>query len=247
MLTDFLVAATITMIWGGIGTTLGYHRLLSHKAAKVNKGLLYLLLLGGYLCLQGSPIGWAKVHRFHHQTTDTDLDPHTPKKGFWHSFVGWIWGRKPDPVILTTDSQIKDLIRNYPLLVMFGTRPVPSGGELNLTLVILWRVLLWYLFGPSAAIGSIVGGVVVFFLPSLVNSLCHIPKFGYRNYDTNDNSCNIPWLSLLTFGESWHNNHHAKPRRLANGERDEFDVTYQVARLFALMGLIKSNDESTNK
>lgn len=231
---EFLVWFLIFATWHGIGITLGYHRLLAHKAAKANKILVYLLAMGGYLALQGAPISWVATHRYHHQVTDTDKDPHTPLKGFWYAFNGWIWS-ETEP---SRDHLVLDLFNDYPLLVFFGTGGLPSRKWLNLSCFIGWRIFLLVILGPVVALASLLAGVFVYFLPQLINTLCHMPKLGKRNYETKDLSTNISWLSYFTFGEAWHNNHHAKPKRLKQGDKGEFDITYEVAKILRMFKLM---------
>lgn len=233
----FIIAFILFSFWHALGVTLGYHRIMTHKAAECNKILFYFLIAGGYLCLMGAPLSWAQVHRYHHQVSDTPRDPHTPKRGFWYAFNGWIWTNEGGQAI-NRDYLVKDLLKDK-LLKFFGRGQLPSKAFLNASCCIAWRLVLYYFFGLEVAIASLLAGVYVFILPQLINTFCHTPKLGYRNYETTDLSTNVPWLAFFTLGESFHNNHHYKPNRLAQGEPWELDITYQAARLFRFLGLMK--------
>lgn len=225
-------------LFHALGITLGYHRLLAHKALKAHPLVRYFFVAGGYLALQGAPVSWAATHRYHHQTTDTDRDPHSPSKGFLHALQGWIWFQKnPD-----LDYLVPDLMRD-PLLVSFGHGKMPAGAGVNLMFCILWRLMLWAFFGPEVAAASLAAGVLAFWAPQLVNTLCHMPvlndgQIGYRNHQTNDLSINLPILNWVTLGEALHNNHHAFPSRLSQAEPGEFDFTYETCRVLEKVGLL---------
>lgn len=234
---EFMLWFLLFFAWHGLGVTIGYHRVLTHQSAKVKKPLLYLLVLGGYLSMQGAPIAWASTHRYHHQTTDTPKDPHTPTRGFWYAFNGWIWfGNEP-----SRDYLVADLIKD-PFLKFLGTGALPSRWILNISSCILLRVLIFILFGKEALIASILAGIIIFIAPQTINTLCHMPKLGSRNYETKDLSTNIPWLNIINFGEAWHNNHHARPKRLRLGEKGELDIGYEFCKLFKKLKLMDFKD-----
>ncbi len=230
----FIFWFIFTLLWSGLGTTLYYHRFGAHKSFSSPRWLVYLMLFGGYLSMMGSPLAWISTHRFHHMVTDSQKDPHSPTRGTWYAFNGWLWDKDTSIPYL-----VDDLAEKYPLLKFFGNESsLPARKELNFAVVIGFRLIVWYFFGLYAFLASSIGGLIIFILPQLINTLCHMPKLGYRNHETKDLSTNIRWLAYLTFGEAWHNNHHAKPRRLKQGEEGEFDISYAVCRLLKKMGLL---------
>jgi stearoyl-CoA desaturase (delta-9 desaturase) len=230
-----LVVFAAMYVVTGLGITLGYHRLLTHRSFHTNRVVEYLLTLCGVLANQDGPLSWASTHRRHHTHSDDDGDPHSPAHGFWWSHVGW-WLR---PETVEPDRQffnVKDLARDpvmrlferwhwvFPLLlaaVLYFLGEVWSGSGLS-----------WVLWGVAART------VFVYHATWLVNSAAH--KWGYQGFDTGDRSRNLWWVAVLTFGEGWHNNHHAHQRSAAHGLRWwEFDPTYLVIRAMAWMGLAR--------
>ena len=197
---------------------MGYHRLMTHKAATAPKWVYYLLISGGFLAMQGAPLSWAGLHRYHHQVSDTEKDPHTPKRGFWYAYVGWMLGPNPD-----CDYLIPDLLEDK-YLAWLGHGPLPSKPWLNFLSCVGFRVLLFFIFGPVCALSSTLAWLICFNLPNLINTVCHL--YGYRTHDTPDNSRNNHWLALLTVGESYHNNHHRHPKGITTSENNsELDIS----------------------
>lgn len=165
---------------------------------------------------------------------DTDLDPHTPRKGVWYAFVGWLFNRK-----LTR----KDLERYAPDLVsdpvykLLGVETFPDKPLMNLVVALGWRVLLWLLFGWEVATASLLAGLIAFLAPQLINTVCHLPQFGYRNHNTNDDSRNVTWL-FIAMGEQYHNNHHRYPKKSTQSHKPwELDPTYWVLLGLERLGL----------
>lgn len=231
-----LVVFAALYVVTGLGITLGYHRLLTHRSFATNRFVEYLLTLSGVLANQDGPLSWASTHRKHHTHSDEPDDPHSPAEhGFWWAHVGW-WmrpePRDPDRALFN----VKDLARDpvmrflerwhwlFPILlgvVLFGLGEVWSGSGLS-----------WVLWGVAART------VFVYHATWLVNSAAH--KWGYRQFNTSDKSRNLWWVALVTFGEGWHNNHHAHQRSAAHGLRWwEFDITYLIIRSMAWMGLAR--------
>jgi stearoyl-CoA desaturase (delta-9 desaturase) len=221
----------------GLGITIGYHRLATHRSAVCNKFLFYTLIWFGYTSLQGGVISWAGVHRLHHIGVDTPKDPHSPsQRGFLYALQGWVWlGKNPN-----CDALVPWLMKD-PVLRFFGHGKLPSKPLLNISTCMLWRVLLYFCFGLNCALASILAGALIYLAPHLINTLCHMPQFGYRNYPTKDLSTNIPWLNILNFGEAYHNNPHFAPSRPFQGEinRGEVDTSYLFMLLFRKLGLMK--------
>ncbi len=213
----------------GFSTTIGLHRLLSHRSFRCPKWAEYLLVTGAMLTGQGSPLLWVANHRIHHQHSDEAGDVHSPRKGFWYSHFLWIVDdNSTDPDAYR--KYCKDLMadRYYHWLVRY--RLVPQ-----LAAVLLCGFTLGWAAVPC-----------VFFLPVVcwmhstysVNSFCHHDWFGSRMFETGENSRNVWWVGLIALGEGWHNNHHALPRSVKHGMKwNQLDLSYLMIRLLAALGL----------
>lgn len=213
----------------GMGITLGFHRLLTHRSYKTPRWLEYLIVLAGSLACQGGPIGWTALHRAHHANADRPGDPHSPSRGFWFAHVGWIFSTPPhkvDPVFRTR--MARDLEQHL------FYRWLDHTFILN---AVVLGVLLGNLGGwPWVVWGMFVRLTLGFHATWLVNSAAH--TFGYRLFQTPDRSTNCWWVAILTFGEGWHNSHHAFPQSARHGLlARELDATYMVIRLLARLGL----------
>jgi sn-1 stearoyl-lipid 9-desaturase len=237
-LTEFLLALIGFYIWHGVGVTIGYHRLLSHRSFTCGKLVEYFFVLAGYLAFEGSPIWWAAIHRAHHRYVDTPLDPHSPRYGYTHSYFGWLF-ELDYPSHIVPATQCKDLVQDpiYQFL--------EQGGDLRrMNAVCFWinmgfRLVLLVAFGWKIALASILAGVLVLQIPLVLNLVCHIPKLGYRTFATKDDSVNVWWVGLLAFGEGWHNNHHAYPGSARNGMKiHEIDFSFFTIRALKLCGLV---------
>ena len=202
----FFVLQTIT----GLGITLCYHRLLTHRSFMVPKWLEYVLTVGGLMAMQGGPIKWVATHRVHHAFSDRPQDPHSPTKGFWWAHMGWLFAYDDlidNPVKYTrfvpelTKDPVHDWLEKYQvaIIVGFGLILHALGG---------WPFVVWGMFVRTA---------FVYHSTWLVNSASHL--WGYQSYQTNEGSRNNWWVAALTFGEGWHNNHHAYPTSAAHGLR----------------------------
>lgn len=235
-------------IFGSLGINLGYHRMLTHKAAAFPRMLERLWVLCGVCCLEGSPLWWACVHRIHHQHSDHSADPHTPKESFFWGHMQWIFIADPRQHSLTTYAKyIPDLV-NDPFLRWLHKRHTWALVYLAhaVALAAIGFGVGWLVTdAPAAAVqfgtqffvwSVLVRTVYVWHITWLVNSAAH--RWGYRNYDTADRSRNNVIVALLTNGEGWHNNHHAAPRVCSQGHRWwEIDLTYTAVRALQLMGL----------
>ncbi|HEY0546706.1 MAG TPA: fatty acid desaturase [Pyrinomonadaceae bacterium] len=227
-----ITALILAWVGGSLGIGMGYHRLITHRGYKVPKIVEYFLVLCGTLALEGGPIQWAATHRIHHARTDKEGDPHTPREGRWWAHIGWI---------LTPPTQLFDRARlqryapdlmnqrfyrwlnkfYYVPLIMLGVSLLAFGG---------FRVLLWGVF-----LRVTVGLQATW----LVNSATHL--WGTRRFETTDDSRNSWWVALLTFGEGWHNNHHAYPTSARHGLRwYEIDMNWWGIRTLQLLGLARS-------
>ncbi|MEX0655593.1 MAG: fatty acid desaturase [Phycisphaeraceae bacterium] len=232
-----IVAAVLYWVTGGLGVTLCYHRLLTHRSFKTPKWFEYLLTCFGCLAWQGGPVTWVGTHRLHHKHSDTDDDPHTPRHGFSWSHVFWTMLKEPEGQ--PAADAAKDLLRDpgHRFLNKFFWLPplvlgalLFAGGSLAAYLGLSTSGLSWLLWGLG------VRTVVVYHSTWFVNSATH--TWGYRSHETDDDSTNLWWVALLSFGEGWHNNHHAQQRSAAHGMKwYEFDITYLTIRLLAKVGL----------
>jgi fatty-acid desaturase len=234
----FFALLLVLYIWHGLGVTIGYHRLLSHRSFACPKYVEYFWVLAGFLALEGSPIWWAAIHRAHHRHVDTTLDPHSPRFGLKQAFLGWTTA-ETYPEHINPAEQCKDLVHD-PIY-----RFLDQGGRwsrahaLNFALNIALRVVLFFCFGWQVALASALAAVLVLQVPLLLNVACHIPKLGYKTYATGDDSVNVWWVGILAMGEGWHNNHHAFPGSARSGLLfHEFDLSWWVIRLMRRLGLI---------
>lgn len=245
MLITFLLTFLLFYAWHMMGVTIGYHRLLSHRSFRCAKIAEYFWVLGGYLAFEGSPIWWATIHRAHHRYTDTPLDPHAPKFGWMNAYYGWIF-HSSYPCHIAPEVQGKDLVKDplYRFLEQDGhwERAHALAVIINLGL----RVILFFCFGWTVALASLLAAGLVQQVPLLLNVVCHIPKLGYKNFKTDDDSVNVWWVAALTAGEGWHNNHHAFPGSARSGFKHyEIDPSWLVIRLMKSIGLVDWLHEET--
>lgn len=234
MFTWRALAVTIFLYWMtiGLGISMGYHRLHTHRSYQVPRFLEYFFALCGSMTLEGGPIFWVATHRIHHQKSDQPGDPHSPRDGAWWSHVGWIlFGECNHSNTRVMGKYAPDLMKHpfyvwlnnwhwVPLTVL-GIAMLAFGG---------WSVFLW---------GSCVRIVVGLHATWLVNSATHL--WGARRFDTRDDSRNSWWVALLTFGEGWHNNHHAHPTSARHGLAwYEFDISWIQIKVLKFFGIAKS-------
>lgn len=237
-ISGLLVFLFMSWLTGGVGITLCYHRLLTHRSFKTPKWFEYILTMCGCLAWQGGPVQWVGVHRIHHKFSDEEEDPHSPKHGFSWGHMLWCMHKEGENRMKGVDAA-KDLLRDPVLrflntwfpLVQFALIPVIFYGG--------------YLFegtfngGMSWVVwGVFVRIVFVYHGTWFVNSAAH--TWGYRNFETNEHSTNLWWVALMSYGEGWHNNHHAFQRSAAHGLRwFEIDITYMLIRILGLVGLAR--------
>ncbi len=233
------VFVALWWITGALGITLGYHRLLTHGSFKAPRWFRRTVAVCGALAGEGPPITWVAVHRKHHLHSDADGDPHSPRDGAWWSHMVWLFPRPRDPAWQNLLQQFgKDLLRDPFMRSLDRTFLLWHFGLGFVLLAVGW--LGWDLYtGLSfVAWGTFLRMVFVLHITWLVNSASHM--WGYRNYETDDNSRNLWWVGLLAFGEGWHNNHHAFPGRARHGHRWwEIDLTYATICLLEKMGVAK--------
>jgi fatty-acid desaturase len=214
-----------------LGITLGFHRLMSHRSFKTYKWVERLLAVFGSLTIQRSPLEWVAHHRIHHAFSDMERDPHNSRRGFWWSHILWVIKR--DERLDEFDvlkPYARDMASDWFMNLLFS-KWVHTLMQIALGMVFLmiggWGMVSWAIF-----VRLVVGYHCTFF----VNSVCH--KFGYKTYETGDNSLNCWWAALLTFGEGWHNNHH-KYQNIARAGHQwwEIDVTMMIIRSMEFVGL----------
>ena len=220
-------------LFGSIGICLGYHRLLSHRSLQLTpKWLEYAIVTIGALAMQGGPIFWVAGHRKHHAyTEDEDKDPYSSRRGFWWSHMGWILYPRSESFAFETykkfapdlarDPYYRWLDRNFlPLQIPVGILLYLCGG---------WSFVIY---------GVFLRAVVLWHSTWLINSATYL--YGYRNFEVEDNSRNLWWAAILTYGEGWHNNHHAHPNVAPAGRHWwEVDMTWWAIKTLQTLGLAK--------
>lgn len=220
------LAVFLHWLTGGLGITLGWHRLVTHRSFQTPKWLEYLLVICGTFAMQGGPIWWVGLHRHHHLYSDQNVDHHDSTKGFWWSHMQWMFYDVPaDREIPRFTKDIADdrlyqfLDRFFPLM--------QALLAVGLYLVGGWSFVVWGIF---------VRLVAVYHCTWLVNSATH--KFGYRTYESGDRSTNCWWVAVLVYGEGWHNNHHTFQYSARHGLKWwEIDLTWMTIQLLQVLGL----------
>jgi stearoyl-CoA desaturase (delta-9 desaturase) len=230
----------------GLGVTVGFHRYLTHRSFETSKGLRAVLAALGSAAIEGPVISWVADHRKHHAFSDEEGDPHSPHvghggglrgvaRGLFHAHLGWLFIHDqraskvrfaPD---LVRDPVIKAIDRTFPFWAVLGLAiPFGLGVALGGTIGAGLTALLW---------GGGVRMFVVHHLTYSINSLCHV--FGRRPFETGDRSSNLAWLAVPTFGEAWHNNHHAFPTSAIHGLGGrQIDPSGLVIRALERVGLV---------
>ncbi len=237
-------------VFGSIGINLCYHRILTHRGLVCPKWLEYSFAALGVCCMQDTPARWVAVHRLHHVYSDKRDDPHSPLAGFFWGHMGWMFLKNDNLDRLEIYSRFaKDILRDpfykklettllYPLILLGSWFLFFLIGFIT-QLVVCRSFAEAAQFGASLVIwGVFVRTVAVWHITWSVNSLAHI--FGYRNYDTADDSRNNWFVALIAVGEGWHNNHHADARSAKHGHRwFEIDLTFTFVQLLEYLGLAK--------
>jgi stearoyl-CoA desaturase (delta-9 desaturase) len=214
-----------------VGIGLGYHRLLTHRGLRVPKALEYLATLCGMLASQGGAVSWVAMHRAHHKFSDrAGRDLHTPRDGFLWSHVGWILCKVGEDPRALDRRYASDLLADPFQRVMNRLHVLPNVVlGLGLYLWGGWSLVVWGVFARV---------VLVLHATWFVNSATH--TWGYRTYDTPEGSTNLWWVGLATFGEGWHNNHHAFQRSARHGLAWwELDPTWLLIRALGWVGLAR--------
>ncbi|HLJ45339.1 MAG TPA: fatty acid desaturase [Bryobacteraceae bacterium] len=228
------LAVSIVLYWmaTGLGISMGYHRLHTHRSYRVPLWMEYFFAVCGTLTLEGGPIFWVAVHRIHHQKSDKPGDPHSPRDGAWWSHVGWLlWGESNHSNTARMAKYAPDLAKHrfYVWLNNYHWLPMVVLSVIMFALgglpMFLWAICFRVTFGLHAT--------------WMINSITHM--WGSRRFDTRDDSRNSWWVALFTFGEGWHNNHHAHPTSARHGLTwYEFDMSWIQIKLLKWMGIAKA-------
>ena len=244
--TGVALAVIGVYVFGAAGINLCYHRLLSHRSFSCPLWLEHSFAIIAVCCLEDTPARWVATHRLHHHRADDRADPHSPLVNLFWSYIGWLFIENTDLHRATSyDRYARDIIRDRfyrwveravvwitlaQSLAYFAAGfliELSLGGSLGEALQFAASVWLW---------GVIIRTVLVWHVTWCGNSFPHL--FGYRNYETNDNSRNNALVAIITSGEGWHNNHHAEPGCASNQRHWwEIDLTYLLLQLLVLLGL----------
>jgi stearoyl-CoA desaturase (Delta-9 desaturase) len=237
------VLITVVMYWvTGHGITVGFHRLFTHKSFKPNRAVKIALAVAGSMAIQGPVVRWVADHRKHHKFSDRDGDPHSPwrygtsltalTKGFFHAHMMWLFDPEQTPQRKYAPDLMKDrdlvrISRQFPLWVFVSlSAPILAGG-----------LLTWSWQGAVTAFfwGSLVRVSLLHHVTWSINSICH--TIGERPFAARDKSANFWPLAIFSFGESWHNMHHADPTAARHGVlRGQIDESARVIWLFEKLG-----------
>jgi len=231
------LALFLFWVTGGLGLGICYHRLLVHRSFTTSKWFEYFLTICGATALEGGPLLWVAIHRKHHQFADKVGDPHSPRDGKWWSHAGWVLtGNSLRQDVATLKRYVPDLaedrfhvwLTKYHLAptIILGVSLYAIGGS---------RLLLW---------GTFFRTVLGLHATWIVNSAAHI--WGSRRFETRDTSTNNWWVALISFGDGWHNNHHAYPVSARHGLKwYEFDFNFYTIWMFKQLGLVYRIHQAT--
>jgi stearoyl-CoA desaturase (Delta-9 desaturase) len=231
----FLITSALQVF----GITTGYHRLLAHRSFKTTRTFQFVLSLLGVLAGQNGPLWWVGHHRHHHRHSDRDADVHSPHGGFFWSHMGWLFSPRCVPV---RHELVRDLERCPELWLLQRYYYV---FNLAYALLLYGVGEAWRCFDPLAGTsgfqllvwGGVVSTVCVYHSIWSANSFCH--RYGTRRFATRDDSRNNIVVSLLTFGDGWHHNHHYCPYSARHGFRWwEVDINFIILRLLACLGIV---------
>ena len=226
------IALFLYWMAGSLGIGLGYHRLLTHRGFQCPKWFEYFLTICGCLALEGGPIFWVAVHRLHHQITDKPGDPHSPRDGGFWAHMGWIMSgeslhnNKSEKLLPYVPDLRKDKFHmwiseyHWVPMVVLGLALLAVGG---------WPLVMWGIFLRT---------VFLLHCTWFVNSATHM--WGSQRFATGDDSRNLWWVAWVSFGEGWHNNHHAHPTSARHGLAwYEFDISWITLKLMMALGIAK--------
>ncbi len=228
----FAVALFLYWMCTGLGISMGYHRLHTHRSYQVPLALEYFLAVCGTLTLEGGPIFWVATHRLHHQKSDQPGDPHSPRDGGWWAHMGWLLvGETKHNNTPLMSKYAPDLAKDRFYVWLNNYHWVP---------MIVLGILLFAIGGVPFVLWGICLRVVVGLHSTwLVNSATHM--WGSRRFATRDDSRNNWLIALITSGEGWHNNHHAHPTSARHGLAwYELDLSWIQIKILKLFGIAKS-------
>jgi len=247
----YLVLLVTMYLLTGLGITVGYHRLFTHRSFETNRVCTWIFAVLGSMAMEGPVLRWTAMHRLHHQHSDKELDPHSPHahhhdeegtggvlgmlKGLWHAHMGWLFYADPPNFKryvpdLEQDRVVSSVSRQFFLWVIVGMAiPAAIGGIVTGT----WMgVLLGFLWGGPARI------FLVHHITWSINSVCHV--WGARPFRSHDHSRNNVLFGILGFGEGWHNNHHAFPTSARHGLAWwQLDTSYMLIKAMSYLGLAR--------
>ena len=248
--TGVVLAVLGWYLFGTLGMTIGYHRLLTHRSFSCPRWVEYSLAILGVCCAEESPTVWVAWHRRHHHVADKEPDPHSPLQSFLWGHVGWLViksdNSEPGPLIdryaadlvkdpffawlELSDNWVKVVLLSWAIFFAIGFITVSLGGGAPTDAI---------RFGSSLVVwGAAFRTVLLWHVTWSVNSVAHL--WGYRNYETPDNSRNNLLVGLLASGEGWHNNHHADPRSARHGHSwREPDLAWLTIRALMALGLAR--------
>ena len=241
-------------VFSGLGVTVGFHRLLTHRSFDTPGWFRGLLAVAGSLAMQGSVISWVAAHRRHHAFSDREGDPHSPHlevgdnipailKGLWHAHVGWLFDDEKTDLQRWAPDMMKDPVmvrvdKAFPKIAIASfVLPAVLGFALTQS---IWGGITAFLWGSLARI------FLLHHVTWSINSICHF--YGKRPFDTTDHSTNNWPLALISFGESWHNNHHAFPTSAVHGlKRGQIDISGLFIRGLEKVHLAKDVKQVSEK
>jgi len=222
------------ILFSGFGISVGFHRLFSHRSFETYRWMEIVLLILGSFGAEGSSIFWRSVHSaVHHQYTDKEKDLHSPIHGKYNAFMGWMFSLKGDSVNFR---QAKDLLRDpvhvhvHKYYYRYLWIPVIVSALIN------WHIALFFFGLPM---------MISIYQENFINLFCHAPGlFTYRNIDTDDQSMNHVIIGYLTWGNGWHNNHHANPREADFGLGRKYKW-WEFDPAMLIVNLIKKRTKAT--
>jgi stearoyl-CoA desaturase (delta-9 desaturase) len=237
-----IILAVVLYVVTGHGITVGYHRLFTHSSFKPKRPLKIALATLGSLALEGSVIGWVAAHRRHHRHSDAPGDPHSPHRygtgalaqvrGFFYAHVAWLFSAQ----LTSAQRYAPDLLQDRDLVVLSRMFPLFAVMSLAIPFGLGWLVAGTFGGALTALLwAGLVRMMVLHHVTWSINSVCHV--FGRQPYTTKDHSTNFAPLAILSFGESWHNFHHAQPCAARHGAAPhQIDSSARVIRLFEKFG-----------
>ncbi len=238
---DVAIAVPFYLV-SGLGITVGFHRYFTHGSFKANRALRVALAISGSLALQGPVIDWVADHRRHHAFSDKEGDPHSPwlfgtgpaalARGFYHSHMGWLFGRDQTNEERFTPDLLadRDIVRVDKLFILWATLSLVVPGAIGGLVTMSWAGALTAFFW-----GGLVRVALLHHVTWSINSICHM--IGEQPFTSRDHSRNVWPLAVLSFGESWHNLHHADPTCARHGvQRGQVDISARVIWAFEKFG-----------